>query len=302
MTETGAQLFARLDGRCGVGDIEPRLFPPDGEHAPGGRPADITCLRQVRSWSFTARRERVSGLDGEGLTIALVTNEHARAGKTELLYHFLCRAALPAEAGGLRLRTVLVDTDSSLDMLRLVAVLDAKLVAAGAPGSPSSRDAGVRDCLSRLLVAHCRSSRELLFTFHALEARLASEPGPALLFLDSASAFYWLDRGEGGASAAKREENLSRCSRLLARLLGDYGISVLATCHANRRRRGPSSFSDLCRPWQQLVTHRVLCSRREADPAGGRRSHVFSARCTSSGSKVYRSCSFRVGDGGLEFL
>ncbi|XP_077480292.1 DNA repair protein XRCC2 isoform X2 [Stigmatopora argus] len=274
MTESGAQLFARLDGRRSVCDIEPRLFPPDDGIGTG-----------------TGALVEFYGTEGTG--------------KTELLYHFLCRAALPAQAGGLGLRVIFVDADGSLDMLRLVAVLDAKLAAAGAPSSPSSRDADLRACLSRLLVAHCRSSRELLFTLHALEARLVSESGPALLLLDSASAFYWLDRGEGGASVTKGEEKLSRSSRLLGRLLRDYRISVLATCHANRRRCVQGSFSDLCRPWQQLVTHRVLCTRQEVATAGAPRSHIFSAHCTSSsssGSKVYRSCSFRVGDAGLEFV
>ncbi|XP_061615136.1 DNA repair protein XRCC2 [Phyllopteryx taeniolatus] len=299
MTESGAQLFARLDGRRSVRDIESRLFPQDGGPGPGAV-------------------VELYGLEGTG--------------KTELLYHFLCRAILPAEAGGLELEVIFVDTDCSLDMLRVVSILDARLskagtcvrahvdrdtdastnTAANASSSPSSRDTCVRACLSRLLVAHCRSSCQLLLTLHALEARLARRPGLALLLLDSASAFYWLDRSEGGTSVAKQEEKLSRCSQLLAGLLRDYRISVFACCHANRRRCGPassSSVSDLCRPWQQLVTHPLLCSRLEVAPAGGgearHRSRIFTVRCTaspSSRSKAYRSCSFRVCDAGLEFL
>lgn len=49
------------------------------------------------------------------------------AGKTELLYHLLCRCVMPAAAGGLEVEVMFVDTDYSLDMLRLVSILDRRL-------------------------------------------------------------------------------------------------------------------------------------------------------------------------------
>lgn len=51
------------------------------------------------------------------------------SGKTELLYHLLCRCVLPEAAGGLEVDVVFVDTDYSLDMLHLVSILDSKLSA-----------------------------------------------------------------------------------------------------------------------------------------------------------------------------
>lgn len=48
-------------------------------------------------------------------------------GKTELLYHLLCRCVLPVACGGLEVEVVFVDTDYSLDMLRLVSILDSRL-------------------------------------------------------------------------------------------------------------------------------------------------------------------------------
>lgn len=48
-------------------------------------------------------------------------------GKTELLYHLLCRCVMPVETGGLEVEVVFVDTDFSLDMLRLVSILDSRL-------------------------------------------------------------------------------------------------------------------------------------------------------------------------------
>lgn len=49
------------------------------------------------------------------------------AGKTELLYHLLCRCVMPTAAGGLEVEVIFVDTDCSLDMLRLVGILDRRL-------------------------------------------------------------------------------------------------------------------------------------------------------------------------------
>lgn len=49
------------------------------------------------------------------------------SGKTELLYHLLCRCVLPNAAGGLEVDVVFVDTDYSLDMLRLVSILENRL-------------------------------------------------------------------------------------------------------------------------------------------------------------------------------
>ncbi|XP_023255641.1 DNA repair protein XRCC2-like [Seriola lalandi dorsalis] len=106
-------------------------------------------------------------------------------------------------------------------MLRLVSILDNRLNAALSTSSPSagSDEVALRSCLSRLLVVHCSSSSQLLLTLHFLETSLSSRPSLALLLIDSISAFYWLDRCEGGASLTKQEEKLSKCSELLGRLL-----------------------------------------------------------------------------------
>ncbi|XP_060920717.1 DNA repair protein XRCC2 [Labrus mixtus] len=314
MTESGAQLFARLEARRCLKDIEPRLFPEDG----GPNHGEVVELY---------------GAEGTG--------------KTEMLYHLLCRCVLPVVSGGLEVDVVFVDTDYSLDMLRLVSILDNRLNSARSP-SAGSDEAALRSCLSRLLVVHCSSSAQLLLTLHFLETTLSSRPGLALLLIDSISAFYWLDRSEGGASFSRQEERLSKCAELLGRLLRDYRITVFATCHAIRRRShsGPPSSSEsdrpfLCRPWQRLVTHRLVCSSRQEAPnnnnmaaaAGSskeqRTRQVFTVRTaasynaassnaassnaassssnaasssSSSRTKTYRSSSFYVTDGGVEFI
>uniref|UniRef100_A0A3Q0S3G4 RecA family profile 1 domain-containing protein n=1 Tax=Amphilophus citrinellus TaxID=61819 RepID=A0A3Q0S3G4_AMPCI len=284
------QLFARLEARRCLKDIEPRLFPEDG----GPDHGEVVEL---------------FGLEGTG--------------KTELLYHLLCRCVLPEAAGGLEVDVVFVDTDYSLDMLRLVSILD---TLSSSPSLFGPAEVALRSCLSRLLVVQCSSSSQLLLTLHFLETTLSSRPTLALLLIDSISAFYWLDRCEGGTSFTKQEEKLGRCAELLGRLLRDYRITVFATCHAIRRPVLPSSSSSssssesersyLCRPWQRLVTHRLLCSRQEPGndiaAAGGdgqeqRRRQVFTIHCSSSSSSSSRvkaswSSSFCVTDAGVEFL
>ncbi|XP_041817503.1 DNA repair protein XRCC2 isoform X3 [Chelmon rostratus] len=195
MSCVSLQLFARLEARRCLKDIEPRLFPEDGGPDHG---------------------EVVELYGAEG------------TGKTELLYHLLCRCVLPVATGGLEVEVVFIDTDYSLDMLRLVSILDSRLNAARSTGSPSagSDEVVLRSCLSRLLVVHCPSSSQLLLTLHFLETSLSSRPGLALLLIDSISAFYWLDRCEGGASIAKQEEKLGKCAELLGRLLRYRGLSV----------------------------------------------------------------------------
>ncbi|XP_023181715.1 DNA repair protein XRCC2 isoform X3 [Xiphophorus maculatus] len=267
------QLLARLEARRCLKDIEPQLFADDGG---------------------PDRGEVVEVYGPEG------------TGKTELLYHLLCRCVLPEAAGGLEVDVVFVDTDYSLDVFRLASVLDSRL---SADGSAGSDDAVLRSCLSRLLVVRCSSSSELLLTLHFLETTLSSRPKAALLLIDSISAFYWSDRSEGGASVAKQEEKLSR----------DYRITIFATCHPIRRTSSgpPSSSSEadrshLCRAWQRLVTHRLVCSKQEAEhnPANGdqgsgeqRNRQVFTVHCSSwTGTKGSRVSSFRVTDGGVEFV
>ncbi|KAM6953836.1 DNA repair protein XRCC2 [Aplochiton taeniatus] len=263
MTENGAQLFARLEGRRSLKDIEARLFPEDG----GPDHGEVVELH---------------GLEGSG--------------KTALLYHLVCRCVLPQRCGGLELQAVFIDTDHHFDMLRLVTILENRL-AHYAQGDADSSEEEVRECLSRLLVVHCSSSSQLLLSLHYLETSFCSRPALSLLLLDSISAFYWMDRCGGGESQAKQEGTLRKFSELLSRLLRDYGITVFATSHAIMRNyasdtvdasssSSSSSFSSappcpppgqggeysrpyLCRAWQRLVTHRLVCTRADAGTQAG---------------------------------
>ncbi|KAJ8385075.1 hypothetical protein AAFF_G00192960 [Aldrovandia affinis] len=232
-------------------------------------------------------------------------------GKTEALYHLVARCILPEASGGLEVEVVFVDTDYHLDALRLVSVLERRL--------PAGADQTVKASLARLYVIHCSSAVQLLLTLHYLEGLFCSRPSLSALILDSVSAFYWVDRANGGDSLALQESNLRKCTKILERLLRDFGIVVFATTHAIMRnyaskvddndsssshRRWSSAHTDLskaylCRAWQGVVTHRVYFSKGDA-AEGGRQ--VFSVMSSCSRTKTTRRCSFHVTDGGVHFL
>ncbi|KAG9334328.1 hypothetical protein JZ751_008214 [Albula glossodonta] len=201
-------------------------------------------------------------------------------GKTEALYHLVARCILPESSGGLEVEVVFVDTDYHLDALRLVAVLERRL--------PAEAEEAVRASLARLYVVHCSCPVQLLLTLHYLEGMFCSRPTLSALILDSVSAFYWVDRGNGGDSLALQESNLRKCTRVLERLLKEHGIVVFATTQAIMRnyaseaaesssssssRRWSSANTDLskaylCRAWQGVVTHRLYFTKGDPTKDG----------------------------------
>ncbi|KAJ8375799.1 hypothetical protein SKAU_G00063790 [Synaphobranchus kaupii] len=219
-------------------------------------------------------------------------------------------ASSQRRAGGLEVEVVFVDTDYHLDTLRLVAVLERHL--------PTGAEDTVQASLARLYVVHCSSAVQLLLTLHYLVGMFCSRPSLSALILDSISAFYWVDRANGGESLALQESNLRKCTKVLERLLKDNGIVVFATTHAimrnyaseaadssasSSRRRWSSAHTDLskaylCRAWQCIVTHRLYFSKGNAT-AG---KPVFSITSSCSRTKSTRRCSFHVTDGGIQFL
>lgn len=179
-------------------------------------------------------------------------------GKTEMLYHLIIRCILPAKQGGLEAEVVFVDTDFHFDTLRLVTILENRLVRWSA-GTESCRKQSTKEeeeqqaeegdeelvkaCLQRLSVVHCSSSAQLLLSLHYLEGWFSSRPALGLLVLDSISAFYWQDRSVGGESVPRQEANLRKCAQLLDRFCRDYGIVIFATVHAIMRNYGSSESS-----------------------------------------------------------
>ncbi|KAK1794973.1 hypothetical protein P4O66_009906 [Electrophorus voltai] len=290
------QLLARVGERRSLKDIDPRIFPENGGPVQG----DVVEFH---------------GVEGSG--------------KTETLYHLMSRCLLPVPSGGLGVDVVFVDTDYHFDMLRLVAVLEARVSGAGhereAQDEEEVAEVVVRSCLRRLSVVHCSSSTQLLLTLHYLEGSISARPDLSLLVVDSISAFYWVDRSSGGDSLARQEANLRKSVELLNRLRRDYGIVVFATTHAIMRNYasasssaagGSTNASDwrpgagvtdfdkpyLCRIWQRALTHRLLFSKSEQSSVVVGEQQVFSVACTTIRTKGVKRCAFHVTEGGVVFL
>ncbi|TSK28311.1 DNA repair protein XRCC2 [Bagarius yarrelli] len=232
-----------------------------------------------------------------------------------MLYRLLSRCILPTHSGGLEVEVVFIDTDYHFDMLRLVSILESRLTSSLLDSETEA--AVVRSSLSRLSVLHCSSSVQLLLTLHYLEATLCSRPALCLLVIDSISAFYWIDRANGGDSLVRQEANLRKCTEMLDRLRRDYGLVILATTHAVMRNYSSSSTASgssepwkrsadfnkqyLCRAWQKILTHRLLFSKSHQASVSQEHRQLFSVACNTIRTKGVRRSVFYVTEAGVQF-
>ncbi|XP_034257529.1 DNA repair protein XRCC2 [Pantherophis guttatus] len=234
-SESGAQLIARLEGRSSLKTLEPCLFAEEGYPVYG----DVVEFH---------------GLEGTG--------------KTEMLYHLIARCILPKSRGGLEVSVLFIDTDFHFDMLRLITLLECRL-------SYRGTEATMKRYLERFFLINCHSSSQLLISLHSLETMFLFHPSLSLLIIDSMSAFYWIDRANGGENLSLQEANLKRCVQVLQKLIKEHHLIVFATTQSLMQKSqnfGESSektecdaASDyrpfLCKLWRQLVTHRIFFSR-----------------------------------------
>ncbi|XP_078083728.1 DNA repair protein XRCC2 [Mustelus asterias] len=276
--ESGTELLVRLKGRSSLKHLEPRLFTEDG---------------------FPSQGDTVEFHGPEG------------AGKTEMLYHLAASCILPESAGGLQVEVLFIDTDYHFDMLRLVAILEHRLV--------QGTEETVKQCLGRLFLVHCSSSGQLLLLLHSLETMVCSRPALCLLIVDSMSAFYWIDRLNGGESFSQQEANLRRCTECLEKLLTEYRLVLLATTQALMHRPGLGTTRPdgaaaaawqpplaalaeykpyLCKSWQKLVKHKFIFSKNTTRD----NKQEFAIVSLQPKNSVVARCSFIITDGGVQFL
>ncbi|XP_030054273.1 DNA repair protein XRCC2 isoform X2 [Microcaecilia unicolor] len=225
-----------------------------------------------------------------------------------MFYHLLTRCILPKSEGGLQVEVIFIDMDYHFDMLRLVTILERRL--------SQSTEEIVKQCLSRLFLVYCSSSIQLLLTLHSLESMICSHPSLCLLILDSISAFYWIDRNNGGESFHMQEANLKKCTEFLRKLLKEYQLVLFASTQAimqksSNQMEGPSHSVEsqcnadidyrpyLCKPWQNLVTHRIFFFRKDR-PDGGKQDFEIVSSNTRNHSVV--KCSFNIGECGVQFI
>ncbi|KAM4873791.1 DNA repair protein XRCC2 [Thomomys bottae] len=227
-------------------------------------------------------------------------------GKTEMLYHLTARCILPRSEGGLEVEVLFIDTDYHFDMLRLVTVLEHRL-------SQSSEEM-IKCCLGRLFLVYCSSSTQLLLTLCSLEAMFCSHPSLCLLIVDSLSAFYWIDRVNGGESVNLQESTLKKCSWLLKKLVNEYHLVLFATTQSIMQRAAASTEGPvaacrrpcgadvdyrpyLCKAWQHMVKHRIVFSRHE----DANSTNQFSLVSHHLTSHSLRKRCFIIKESGVEF-
>ncbi|XP_009875242.1 PREDICTED: DNA repair protein XRCC2, partial [Apaloderma vittatum] len=226
-------------------------------------------------------------------------------GKTEMLYHLIARCILSKSGGGLETEVMFIDTDYHFDMLRLVTILENRLA--------QRTEEMIKQCLGRLFLVNCNSSTQLLLTLYSLENMFCTHPSLCLLILDSISAFYWIDRSNGGESLNLQEMNLKKCTHSLEKLVREHHLVLFATTQTlmHKSTNSADSFFPLklhhetdpdyrpylCKSWQQMVSHRVF----------------FSKQCNSGNSKSFTiiSChlkrnlgvkrSFSIAECGVQF-
>ncbi|TRZ20248.1 hypothetical protein HGM15179_006833 [Zosterops borbonicus] len=175
-------------------------------------------------------------------------------GKTEMLYHLIARCIIPRAEGGLEVEVMFVDTDFHFDMLRLVTILENRL----AQGTEEM----IKQCLGRLFLVSCSSSTQLLLTLYSLENLFCAHPSLCVLLLDSLSAFYWIDRSNGGESLTLQEMNLKKCANFLEKLVTQHHLILFATTQTLMQKSASSaeSFSPLKLPHETDTDYRpYLC-------------------------------------------
>ena len=204
------QLFSRLGAKQSLGTLGLPLF---------------SSLSSLPCGSGLCPGDVVEVMGGEG------------SGKSELLLNITAQCVLPRrwcgrEIGGKEVEVVWVSTDYKFDVLRLVAVLEGKLIPVDREDGdravaerllrthegrahlqsnrtmvtphnhqvvPSNTDYQtlISSCLSRVHVVYCNSSTELGMTLHSLRlSLLRTRPNVCALVLDNVAEFHWLDRAE----------------------------------------------------------------------------------------------------------
>ena len=276
-------------------------------------------------------------------------------GKTQMLLHIISQCILPAkwkgfDVGGLGVGVVLVDTDYHFSMIRLVSMMEHTLqraISVVTKNSKHSKDGEakepfkppseedielfIKQCLGKLEIVKCNSSTQLIITLYSLESLFGNRLDLCLLLIDSISAFYWIDRNNGGDSYSAQEMNQRKVAEAITQLRDLYKIVTIVTKPAIFQKRlketereksdfdspgyhsGASSDKSsehceyLCKPWQRLVTHRFLFSRQEIvtkSSSGGVKQRLL---YTVKGGKLSEATTgvnvnFYISDVGILFI
>lgn len=240
------------------------------------------------------------------------------SGKTEMLLHLIANCILPKSWKDLKLNgrsvdVVFVDTDYHFQLLRLVTVLEHRIVNAIKeaqndnhagdecfcyPDKYNDHEDFIKNCLSHLFIVHCNNSIQLLATVLSLENLLAARPEVRIFMIDSLSAFYWIDRFSSRENLSTQEANQKKIVSVLARFTRQYHVVLIGTkqsLFASSEKTPRREY--LCQKWQRLVNFRFQFSM-EGKIKGTDLVYSVCQTC-SPGNKIVR---FYIKESGIQFL
>ena len=238
-------------------------------------------------------------------------------GKSETCLHFITRCILPSTWNGVSLNgcdagVILIDNDYSFSILRLVTLMERFILHKAEETSKviSSEDVEkfIRACLRKLHVSQCSSSTEFVMTVHRLESLVCNEPGIAAIIIDSLSAFYWIDRYNGGDNIQAQEVNMKLAVDGLSKLVNTYSLVLIVTKAAVFKKKGNTNavvdtVTDdldaehsefLCKPWQRMVTNRLVFVLAS--------DHSHQQAYIVGGDSMQEPKKFHVTESGLQFV
>ncbi|XP_068685658.1 DNA repair protein XRCC2-like [Montipora foliosa] len=301
--ESAAQLFVRLGGKQALDGLDTQLFADIPE---GIKPGHVL---------------EFSGQEGSG--------------KSEMLLHLIANCILPKSWKDLNLNgrsvdVIFVDTDYHFQLLRLVAVLEHRILNAIKETPKESQAACVttisnatnccdnnnaehhlcypdkyndyedfiQKCLSHLFIVRCNNSIQLLATVLSLENLLVAKPEVGVFIIDSFSAFYWVDRFSGRESLSNQEANQRKIVDVLARFTQQYHVVLIATKQSlfGSSEKTPRR-EYLCQTWQRLVNFRYEFSRESI-----RNGEDFVYSVCHTYPPTNKKLRFYIKENGIQFI
>ena len=249
------------------------------------------------------------------------------------MQHIIANAILPKtwqgiELNGQNVGVVIIDTEYHFCLLRLASILENRInysvrtnlaqTESKDVTNPTEGDVDklIKECLHRLYVVRCNSTTQLIMSLYSLDSLLSSNLDIALLVVDSASAFYWMDRGVTSDSTSAKNSAQQRTLRALQHIMDTYGIFTVITradIFPPKAREEDSDMKDmqdvmqakqteqwnyLGRPWQQAIscTYNLgLSGNIENEP-------TFVLSFVQPGTKSVSKLQFQVTNCGLQYL
>jgi len=247
-------------------------------------------------------------------------------GKSQYLIHILANALLPkewkeVEVGGLEVNVVFIDNAYTFTILRLVTVLEHRLLNAitcrkvdikkenrGEEMTIADEqddklsmelEVCVCQCLDRLLLAQCRSSAQCLLTLRSLESVLPAKSSVRFILIDSLDSFLHQDKFN------KTEGQFTHCVNVLGKLVCTHQLVLVAskTLMSNvvnngvKRHKVCQNEHEYFSAWRHLVNQQRSLSKY-CNARDGSVENLFSITESCQNKKTL----FTITDTGISYI